>query len=134
MKLLPGRTTADTTAGQERARLVVGVLSAVLVVAFVIVCVRVDDGRGSSPALVRATGVQREHRGAIDTMTVTVKNTGDVTAEQVLVRATVADDDAVDHEIDFLAPDAEDEVSYVVPAGTPRRDVHIAVLAWTSSE
>ena len=119
---------------QERARMVVGLIGLAIVIAFALTAAVVDIRRGSSPPVVRVVSVAAEHHDKSEVFTVTVENTGDITAEQVLVRGTIGDADPVDHEIDFLAPGEEDEVSFVAPAGTAKAELTPEVLAWTAAE
>jgi uncharacterized protein (TIGR02588 family) len=128
-----GGSAPRATEAQERARLVVGIVGMLFVVAFVAACWQVDRARGTSPAYVRVTSIAHHAHGGAEVYTATVENTGDVTAEQVLVRGEVAGEDPVDHEIDFLAPGEADEVSFRAPGGTKRGDVHVRVHAWTAS-
>jgi uncharacterized protein (TIGR02588 family) len=128
-----GGSGGGTTEAQERARLVVGIASLVLVLAFVATCWWVERSRGSAPAYVRVVSVERATHGRGETFTATVENTGDTTAEQVLVRGTVGDADPVDHEIDFLAPGEQDELTLKAPPGTKRSDVEVRVHAWTDA-
>jgi uncharacterized protein (TIGR02588 family) len=120
--------------GQERARLLVGVIGMIIVLGFVVAAVIVDDRRGSSPPRVEVMSVEHARAGAAESFTVTVENRGDITAEQVLVRGTVGSEDPVDHEIDFLAPGEQDEVTFTAPEGTAKDALTAEVLAWTAAE
>ncbi len=127
------KSSSDTTPGQERARMVAGIIGLVLVLAFVAACVLVDEGRGDGAAFVKVTKVARASQKDIVTFTAEVENTGDVTAEQVMVRGEIGDADPVDHEIDFLAPGETDEVTFTAPSGTKRSDAEVQITAWTQS-
>lgn len=119
---------------QERARLVVGIFGLIIVVGFVVAAAIVDRERGSSPPHVRVVSIERAAANSAEAFTATVENTGDITGEQVVVRGTVGDEDPVDHEIDFLAPGEEAEVSFIGSPGTTKDDITVQVLAWTAAE
>lgn len=122
------------SASQDRARLLVGIVSVLLLIAFAVTGLVVDEGRGQSPARVKVMSVAVETIGK-DThvATVGVENLGDITAEAVVVRVEVEGEDPIDRDIDFLAPAESDEITFVLPSEIQESDVDADVKGWTSA-
>ena len=123
----------DNAEVQNRSHLVAGIIGLAIVGLFLATCIWVDTGIGNAPAKVVVVSLESEPIGDRLAFTALVKNQGDHTAEQVLVRGEVVGANPVDHEIDFLAPGEEGEVSFLAPADTSDSDVAASVLAWTQS-
>lgn len=132
---MSGSTSSEADSrSRERQRLAVGVVGLVAVLAFAVACVAVDRSTGSEPPVVEVRSVDRVRENEVALFEVEVENVGGATASQVQVRAQVGEDDAIDHEVDFLAPGERDDVTFAVPAGTTTEDVQVEVVAWTASQ
>lgn len=127
--------SGDTTEGQERARLVVGLLGLALLLGFMALSIAVDEGRGQQPARVRVKSISVDESQGTKLATVEVENVGDVTAERVLVRIEVKDDgeDPVERDIDFLAPGESDDLTVVLPDDATEDDVEATVPGWAEA-
>lgn len=126
--------TTDAPRNQDGARLVVGIVSALLLLAFTATGIIVDEGRGQAPARVNVASISVDTIGS-DThvATVEVENVGDITAQDILLRVEVEGEDPFDRDVQFLAPAETADVTFVVPDGTSESDIDADVKAWSGA-
>lgn len=131
--------TKDSRDGQPQTgghlQIVSGGVSLFLLVVFVVACLWIDLERGDAPAHLETTVRTAPEAGA-PIVLVEVRNVGDVTAEDVLIRVEGTggtEADPVEETINFIAPGETKEFTLPRTNDATVNDVNASAVAWVDA-